>query len=143
MGSPAQRKRGQVSKSQRGPAAVHGTIADLPPPHRGDFEVDKAGRCQLLPAEAGPGVIAVLAVIGEGNGQDAGVNDDHGRRAASLPPSLAAHDRRSGRRPGQGLPRGSAGWLPRLAGRASIPGGTGGRRTPAGAKPRGCVPGHP
>ena len=87
MGSPSQRKRGQVSQSQCGPAGVHGTIADLPPPHRGDFEVDKAGCRQLLPAQAGPCVIAVLAVIGEGDGQDAGVNDDHGRRAASLPPS--------------------------------------------------------
>ena len=82
MGSPAQRKRGQVSQSQRGPAGVHGTISDLPPPHRGDFEVDKAGRSQLLIAQTGPCLIAILAVIGEGNGQNAGVNDDHGRSAA-------------------------------------------------------------
>ncbi len=85
MGGPAQRKRGQVSQSQRGPPGVDGGIADLPPPHRGDLEVDETGRSQLLPAEPGPCVIAVPAVVGEGDGQNAGVNDDHGLCAASLP----------------------------------------------------------
>jgi hypothetical protein len=61
----------------------------LPAQYRSDLKVHEFWRAQPFPAQAGTGTVAVRAVIAKGGGQDAGINDDHDRRAASRPPPSA------------------------------------------------------
>ena len=57
-------------------------------------------------------MVAVQAVIAEGGGQDAGVNDDHDLRAASQPPSSAGPSLPTGARAVENLLEGRFAGLP-------------------------------
>ena len=110
---PPERQGGQIGQRKGRAADINLAAVHLPAQHRGDFKVHEFWRAQPFPAQAGTGMVAVRAVIAQGGGQDAGVNDDHDRRAASLPLSSAALNLPSGRPPGQGPPQGSVRWPPR------------------------------
>ena len=84
---PLQRQCCQVSERQRGTASVHDAFPHLPPPDRRSLEIYQLRRGQPFPAQAATCVIAIVTVVGEGDGHDAGINDDHGRRGASIPRS--------------------------------------------------------
>ena len=84
---PPQRQRREVSLGQRGAASVYEAFPHLPSPDRGGLEIDQLWRGQPFAAQAATCVIAVVAIVSEGYGHDAGINDDHGRRGASIPRS--------------------------------------------------------
>ena len=87
MRCPLERQGGQVGQSKGRAADINLAALHLPAQHRGDLDVHQFWRAQPFPAQVVTGAVAVRAVIAEGGGQDTGVNDDHDRRAASLPPS--------------------------------------------------------
>ena len=111
--------------------------------NRGGLEIDQVWRGQPFTAQAVTRVITVVAVVSEGYAHDAGINDDHGRPAASIPRSPGRLNHRSGHLPGRGPHPRLARSPPRSAGRASTPGETGVRPLRAGARQHGSVPGHP
>lgn len=113
MRCPPQRQGGQIGQGQGRAADINLAALHLPAQHRGDLQVYEFWRAQPFPAQPGSGTVAVRAVIAKGGGQDAGVNDDHDRRAGSLLLSAAEPNLPSGRPPGQGPPRGSVRWPPR------------------------------
>ena len=113
MRCPPERQGGQVGQGEGRAADINFAALHLPTQHRGNLEVYQFWRAQSFPAQAGTGTVAVRAVIAKGGGQDAGVNDDHDRRAASLPPSSAEPNLPSDHPPGQGPPQGSVHWPPR------------------------------
>lgn len=89
----------QVVKSKPDPARVQVAAACQAAPHRGHFEVDQCGCGELFTAQPVPHCVTVLAVIEKGDGQDAGVNDEHDRTATCLPRRPVAAIRRRARRP--------------------------------------------
>jgi len=84
---PLERQGGQVGQSKGRAADINLAALHLPAQHRGDLEVHQFWRAQPFPAQAGTGAVAVRAVIAKGGGQDAGVNDEHGRPGSRSLPS--------------------------------------------------------
>ncbi len=82
MPRPLQGQRSEISKGHAGAALVDSPRRGLTPKDRADLEIDELGRGQTLPPQAGTRTITVRAVVGQCHDQDAGVNDEHGRRAA-------------------------------------------------------------
>jgi hypothetical protein len=80
---PPERHGGQVDQREGCAADINLARLHLSAQHGGDLEVHEFWRAQPFSAQAGTGPVTVRAVIAKGGGQDAGVNDDHDRRAVS------------------------------------------------------------
>ena len=91
-------QRQQVGQCQVG--APCGQLSGTPQPsqHRCDLQVDQLRGGERLRCEPLPGVVPIGGVVSEGRRQDAGINDDHGLRAAPRLPSRRTPRRRLDRR---------------------------------------------
>ena len=67
----------QISQSKLRSPDIKSAGSYLLAQDRGDLEVDQFRRGQRLTTQSGPGRIPLRTVIGQGNGQDAGINDEH------------------------------------------------------------------
>ncbi len=81
MRGALQRQRPQVGQREVSAAGVESAGSHLATQHRGDLQIDKLGRRKVLAAQPGTRTVTVVAVIGQGSGDDAGVNDEHARSA--------------------------------------------------------------
>ena len=83
MCGPVHRQRRQIRQGQRRSAVVEHPHPVLTTQHRGDLQVDQFWYCQRLTTKPGASGIPVGAVVGQGDREDAGVNDEHGPPARS------------------------------------------------------------
>ena len=74
----------EVVECETGSSGVEGACFHLPPQHRCDLQIGQFGHGQPLATQPGPGLVTIGSVIGQGDDQDAGVSDDHGRRGSRL-----------------------------------------------------------
>ena len=77
MRDPLQRQRQQIGYGEVGSSCFELPRHDLSSPDGGDLQVDQLRRGERLATKARASGVAVRIVVGEGGGQDAGINDDH------------------------------------------------------------------
>lgn len=80
MRRPPDGQSGKVTQRQVGAPSVEGADCQLPPEYCRDFQVGEFGQHHTLAAQPSARLVAVGPVVGEGDDQDAGVSDEHGRR---------------------------------------------------------------
>ncbi len=80
----------QIVEGQPDPPWILVATASRPAPHRGHFQIDQRRCGELLAAQPVPHRVAVRVIIHKGDGQDAGVNDEHGRTATRSPRPASA-----------------------------------------------------
>ena len=71
----------EVIEGEPDPPRIQMPTASQAAPHRDHFKVDQRQRGELLATQPVPDDIAVRAIVQECDGQDAGVNDEHGQTA--------------------------------------------------------------
>lgn len=92
---------GQVTKVIQGEPDSTWVQVGQPSPHRDHFEIDQCRRGELFPVQPVPCRVTVGAGVEQGDGQDACVNDEHGRTATRSPRQRATGIRRPVRRHGR------------------------------------------
>ena len=87
MWDPLQRECREIRHGEVGPSHFQLPDHDLSSPDRCDLQIDQFRRGQSVAVKAQAGCIAIRGVVGEGGGQDTGVNDDHDPPGGSRSPS--------------------------------------------------------
>lgn len=79
MWCPLQGKIVEVGEGELGPSEIEVASREEPAEHRGDLEIDQFGSCQVFAAKTFARPIARATVVGQRDGKDTGVNDEHAR----------------------------------------------------------------
>jgi hypothetical protein len=140
---PLRGQRSQVIEGEAGAPRVESACLELSAQHRCNLQVGEFGDGQPLATQPGPGLVAVGAVIGQGDDQDTGVSDDHGRRGWRPQRPSAGPIHQIARQRGQGSPPASAGLLLQSAAPAGTPGETGEQLPRADGGSHECARAHP
>lgn len=82
------------------------------PPYGHNLKVDQARRREVLAVEAGTQVVSVVVIVEQGDGQDAGINDEHARTVVHSRRRPRTACRRLGSRHGRAPPQPSAAGRP-------------------------------
>src|SRR5450759_2971938 len=87
MRDPLQRQRQEIRHGKVRSSRFELPRHDLSSPYGGDLQVDQFRRGESLATKGRASGVAVRIVVGEGGGQDAGINDDHDPPGGSRSPS--------------------------------------------------------
>lgn len=79
MGCPLDGEIDQVSQRELCPTDVEVPPGETPAKYGRHLEVDKFRGCQPFTTKPRPGPVTVPAVVSQGDGKDARVNDEHAR----------------------------------------------------------------
>lgn len=71
----------QVAQRELGPPCQDLARSDVAPQDRQHFQIDELGSTELLAGQPVPDAESIVLIVGQGNDQDACVNDEHGPSA--------------------------------------------------------------
>lgn len=77
MGGVLQGQVHEIAQGKGGPPFVEHFLPELPPQDGDDLEVDDLRSGELFAAEPVTGPVPIRPIVGQGYGENAGINDQH------------------------------------------------------------------